>query len=51
MCIESDVPPVTVSGEIINFKDWVLSIGDVLAPTYALDDDIEPSWVEIPKEV
>ncbi|KAK1374380.1 hypothetical protein POM88_030573 [Heracleum sosnowskyi] len=30
---------------------WVLSLGDGLAPTYVLDEDIEPSWVQIPKEV
>lgn len=51
MRIEADVPPVTVDGKAVHFKDWVLSLGDGLAPTYALDDDIEPSWVEIPKEV
>lgn len=51
MRIEQDVPPVTVDGQLVHFKDWVLSLSDGLAPTYALDDDVEPSWVEIPKEV
>ncbi|KAL8134971.1 hypothetical protein AgCh_009839 [Apium graveolens] len=51
MRIESDIPPVTVNGKPVHFKDWVLSLGDGLAPIFALDDDVEPSWVEIPKEV
>ncbi|KAK1360649.1 hypothetical protein POM88_045123 [Heracleum sosnowskyi] len=51
MRIEPNVPPVTIDGKPVSFKDWVLSLGDGLAPTYALDEDIEPSWVEIPKEV
>ncbi|KAK1365478.1 hypothetical protein POM88_041039 [Heracleum sosnowskyi] len=51
MCIEPNVPPVTLDGKAVSFKDWVLSLGDGLAPTYALDEDIEPCWVEIPKEV
>ncbi|KAK1352061.1 ATP-dependent DNA helicase [Heracleum sosnowskyi] len=51
MRIEPNVPPVTIDGQPVSFKDWVLSLGDGLAPTYALDEDIEPSWVEIPKEI
>lgn len=51
MRIEQGVPPVTLEGKEIHFKDWVLSLGDGTTPTYALDDDVEPAWVEIPKEV
>ncbi|XP_074351068.1 uncharacterized protein LOC141690263 [Apium graveolens] len=51
MRIESDVPPVTVDGKLVHFKVWVLSIGNGLVPVFTLDDDVDPSWVQIPKEV
>lgn len=51
MSIEPNVTPVTVNGKLVHFKNWVLSLGDGLTPTYAFDDDIEPSWVKIPKVV
>lgn len=51
MCIESDVPPVIVDEKPVHFKDWVLSLGNGLTSVFALDDDVDLSWVEIPKEV
>ncbi|KAL8123979.1 hypothetical protein AgCh_011836 [Apium graveolens] len=51
MHIESDFPPVTADGKPVHINDWVLSLGDGLAPAFALDDDVDPSSVEIPKEV
>lgn len=40
MRIEPNVTPVTVDGKSVHFKDWVLSLGDGLAQTYAFDDYI-----------
>ncbi|KAK1385344.1 ATP-dependent DNA helicase [Heracleum sosnowskyi] len=51
MCVEANVPAVTIDGKVMPFKDWVLAIGNGVAPTYALDDDIEPTWIKIPKEM
>ena len=52
MRIEENVPPITVDEEVISFKDWMLSIGDGIMQTYArLEDDVEPTWIKIPREV
>ncbi|KAK1389293.1 ATP-dependent DNA helicase [Heracleum sosnowskyi] len=51
MRVEANVPPVTVDGKVMPFKDWMLAIGNGVAQTYALDDDIEPTLIKIPKEM
>ncbi|KAK1394686.1 hypothetical protein POM88_013742 [Heracleum sosnowskyi] len=50
MRLEEQTPPITLNGESMNFRDWILRLGDGTEPTYALDDDIEPTWIPIPKE-
>ncbi|XP_074324065.1 uncharacterized protein LOC141660986 [Apium graveolens] len=51
MRIEINVPTVTVRGDKVQFRDWVLALGDGLEETIAIGDDLEPSWVSLPEEV
>ncbi|KAK1396108.1 hypothetical protein POM88_005971 [Heracleum sosnowskyi] len=51
MRIESNVPPITIHGQKIPFRDWVLALGDGLQPAIAIGDDTEPSWIALPDEV
>lgn len=43
MRVEKDVPPVTVDGKNIPFRDWVLSIGNGMEKTFDLRDDGDSS--------
>ncbi|XP_074345441.1 uncharacterized protein LOC141684401 isoform X3 [Apium graveolens] len=51
MRIERNVPKVTIRGEKVQFRDWVLSLGDGLEQTIIIGDDPEPSWITLPDEV
>ncbi|KAK1357510.1 hypothetical protein POM88_050766 [Heracleum sosnowskyi] len=51
MRLEEQAPPITLNGKSMNFRDWILRLGDGTEPTYALDDDIELTWIPIPKEM
>ncbi|XP_074339091.1 uncharacterized protein LOC141677199 isoform X4 [Apium graveolens] len=51
MRIERDVPPITIQGKKLHFRDWVLALGDGLQETIALGDDLDPSWVRLPEEL
>ncbi|XP_074355096.1 uncharacterized protein LOC141693803 [Apium graveolens] len=51
MRIERNVPTVTVRGDEVQFRDWVLALGDGLEETITIGDDLEPSWVSLPEEV
>ncbi|KAK1383768.1 hypothetical protein POM88_021503 [Heracleum sosnowskyi] len=51
VCVDKDVPPITVDGEVVNFKDWMLRLGNGVQQTYDLGDGIDSSWINIPKEV
>lgn len=51
MRIEKNVPPVTIAGRKVPFREWVLALGDGLEPVLAFGDDVEPSWIRIPQEV
>ncbi|KAK1362581.1 ATP-dependent DNA helicase [Heracleum sosnowskyi] len=51
MRLEEHAPPIILNGKSINFRDWILRLGDGTEPAYALDDDIEPTWIPIPKEM
>ncbi|XP_074371929.1 uncharacterized protein LOC141712757 isoform X20 [Apium graveolens] len=47
MRIERDVPPITIQGKKLHFRDWVLALGDGLQETIALGDDLDPSWLSL----
>ncbi|XP_074356463.1 uncharacterized protein LOC141696182 [Apium graveolens] len=51
MRIERNVPKVTIRGKKVQFRDWVLSLGDGLEQTIIIGDDPEPSWITLPEEV
>lgn len=51
MRIESNVPPITLSGQKIPYADWVISVGDGQVPTVATIEGNEPCWIEIPPEL
>ncbi|XP_074356468.1 uncharacterized protein LOC141696187 [Apium graveolens] len=51
MRIERTVPKVTIHGKKVQFRDWVLSLGDGLEQTIIIGDDPEPSWITLPEEV
>ncbi|XP_017227630.2 uncharacterized protein LOC108192562 isoform X3 [Daucus carota subsp. sativus] len=51
MRIESDVPPVTISGQQVPYADWVVSVGDGVVPTVPSVEGNEPCWIEIPSEL
>ncbi|KAK1360144.1 ATP-dependent DNA helicase [Heracleum sosnowskyi] len=51
MRIERNVPPITIDGRNVAFKDWVLALGDGSEPSFLLGDDPDPSWIKIPDEV
>ncbi|KAK1402479.1 hypothetical protein POM88_002084 [Heracleum sosnowskyi] len=51
MRVDKDVPPITVDGEVVNFKDWMLRLGNGVQQTYDLGDGTDSSWINIPKEV
>ncbi|KAK1373042.1 hypothetical protein POM88_029235 [Heracleum sosnowskyi] len=51
MRIEKDVPPITIDGRNVAFRDWVLALGDGTEPSFLLGDDPDPSWIKIPDEV
>ncbi|KAK1369075.1 ATP-dependent DNA helicase [Heracleum sosnowskyi] len=51
MRLEEHAPPITLNGKSMNFRDRILRLGDGTEPTYALDDDIEPTWIPIPKKM
>ncbi|KAL8120816.1 hypothetical protein AgCh_017849 [Apium graveolens] len=50
MRIEKNVPPVTIDGRSVAFRDLVLALGDGSEPTFLLGDDPDPSWIKIPDE-
>ncbi|XP_074356466.1 uncharacterized protein LOC141696185 [Apium graveolens] len=50
MRIERNVPKVTIRGKKVQFRDWVLSLGDGLEQTIIIGDDPEPSWITLPEE-
>ncbi|KAK1389885.1 ATP-dependent DNA helicase [Heracleum sosnowskyi] len=51
MRIEKNVPPVTIQGNKVQFREWVLAIGDGLQESIAIGDDPEPLWITIPEEL
>lgn len=51
MRIEKDVPPVTVDGMTIQFREWVLRVGDGMQQSFDLKHDGDDSWIHIPQEV
>ncbi|KAK1401670.1 ATP-dependent DNA helicase [Heracleum sosnowskyi] len=51
MRVEKNVPPVTVAGIALPFRDWVLSVGDGTEQTFDLRHDGDDSWIHIPKEL
>lgn len=51
MRIETNVPTVTVRGAKVQFRDWVLALGDGSEQGIALGDDLEPLWINLPEEV
>ncbi|KAK1394838.1 hypothetical protein POM88_013894 [Heracleum sosnowskyi] len=51
MRIQRGVPPVTIHGKKVPFRQWVLAIGDGLQESISIGDDPEPSWISLPPEV
>lgn len=51
MRVEKDVPPITVAGKNIQFRDWVLNIGDGIEQASDLNHDGQDSWIRIPEQV
>lgn len=51
MRIEKDIPPVTLDGMSMLFRDWVLRVGDGMQQTFDLEHDGDDSWIHIPEEV
>lgn len=51
MRLEKNIPPVTVDGTFLSFKDWILRIGNGVQQTYTLGDGDDSTWINIPKEV
>ncbi|XP_063942080.1 uncharacterized protein LOC108218842 isoform X3 [Daucus carota subsp. sativus] len=51
MRIEKDVPPVTIDGRQVQFRDWILGLGDGREPTFKFGEEVEPSWIKIPDEL
>ncbi|KAK1395187.1 ATP-dependent DNA helicase [Heracleum sosnowskyi] len=51
MRIEINVPPLTIDGRNVAFRDWVLALGDGTEPSFLLGDDPDPSWIRIPDKV
>ena len=47
MRIEKNLPPVTIDGIKVPFRDWVLALGDGTEQTTNFDDDMEPSKIKI----
>ncbi|KAK1398557.1 hypothetical protein POM88_008420 [Heracleum sosnowskyi] len=45
------VPYHRVNDRKIEFRDWVLGLGDGTEPTYLFGEDVEPSWIKIPDEL
>ncbi|KAL8095120.1 hypothetical protein AgCh_036541 [Apium graveolens] len=50
MRVERDVPPVTLDGEVLSFKEWILNLGNRVQQTYEFGDASDSSWIKIPKE-
>ncbi|KAL8132733.1 hypothetical protein AgCh_008274 [Apium graveolens] len=52
MRVEKHVPPITVDDQVVNFKEWMLKLGNRVHQTYDLgDNNSDSSWINIPKEV
>ncbi|XP_074349707.1 uncharacterized protein LOC141689336 isoform X2 [Apium graveolens] len=51
MRVERDVPPVTLDGEVLSFKEWILNLGNRVQQTYEFGDASDSSWIKIPKEL
>ncbi|XP_074374461.1 uncharacterized protein LOC141714864 [Apium graveolens] len=47
MRVDNDVPPITVAGVNISFRDWVLSVGDGIEQASNLRHDGEDSGIRI----
>ncbi|KAL8148110.1 hypothetical protein AgCh_005453 [Apium graveolens] len=45
-----DVVASTITKRV-QFRDWILALGDGSEPTLQFGDDIEPSWIKIPNEL
>ena len=51
MRVERDVSTISVEGKVLNFKDWILNVGNGLQHAYDLDGSGDFSWIKIPEEV
>ncbi|KAK1401461.1 hypothetical protein POM88_001066 [Heracleum sosnowskyi] len=51
MRLEKDVPPVTVNGMSMLFRDWILRVGDGMEQNFDLKHDGDDSWIQIPEEL
>ncbi|KAL8101722.1 hypothetical protein AgCh_033568 [Apium graveolens] len=48
MRVEKDVPPITVDDQVVNFKEWMLKLGNGVHQTYNLgDNNSDSSWINI----
>lgn len=51
MRIEEDVPPIMIGDRPLQFREWVINIGDGREPTHNLDNNPDASWVQLPEEI
>ncbi|XP_074327638.1 uncharacterized protein LOC141665554 [Apium graveolens] len=51
MCVEQNVPPVSIDGNLLHFKDWISNISNGLQQTFQFGDDADSTWIKILKEV
>ena len=50
MRVNEDLTTTASRNKILEFKKWVLDIGDGTVPTIAKDGEIEETWIKIPDE-
>nr|XP_017217380.1 PREDICTED: uncharacterized protein LOC108194955 [Daucus carota subsp. sativus] len=50
MRVQRNIPPITLDGKVMDFRDWILDIGNGVQQTYDLAGNGDSSWIKIPKE-
>ena len=50
MRVNEDLTATASRNKILEFKKWVLDIGDGTVPAIAKDGEIEETWIKIPDE-
>lgn len=51
MRVQRNIPPITLDGKVMDFRDWILDIGNGVQQTYDLAGNGDSSCIKIPKEV